>query len=241
MARLAVFLLGGIILLACQNSTDAGASKEVFTPLHLGDKTQIVFAADSSTTLIEILRKTRREDGTEVFEAEWTVGFPGERGRLSYEFIRDSFSITSELDSIPDETENPYIEQFLGHEDPAIGATWEQIPNNDFPGQVKVVAHEAFPHRLDYDAELIAFEYWTYPEDREAFITAIYGRGLGWMGSVVADTDTFFTTYKRIDGIEYGSLWPARAPSVSKREKVTFFRNRAYAIRLSGYYLQTDR
>lgn len=68
-----------------------------YTPLNVGDVRQLIFRGDSSTTLMSVVGKTNRSDGTEVFIEDWKYGT--QAPTVSYYLVKDGYFLATELDS----------------------------------------------------------------------------------------------------------------------------------------------
>lgn len=210
-----------LLLFYCSSDTSGPNNSVSYTPLSLGDITQLIYIKDSSTTLFKIVDKTLRKDGKSVYIGEWQYGT--QNSFTSYYFISDEYFIATELDTVEDDSLllelNPFREQRLAKSFPKSGDTW--LHTHGDPDSVYWVADEigVFSTFFGEVSEVYGFRLFdkndTYP-----FLITYYGGDLGWIGSSSFGFDStevqFLCSYKKVSGKTYGELWPEKDFSGTK-------------------------
>ncbi len=127
MPRIVLFMMIIIIVfLSCGENSTETPEKKSYTPLGVGDKTQIIYLDDSSTTSLEIVDIVQRTDGQKVYRGLFKMGT--QIPSVSYYLVSDGFFKSTELDTVPDDTllqqVNPFREQRLAKSYPETGERW---------------------------------------------------------------------------------------------------------------------
>jgi hypothetical protein len=180
-----------------------------FTPLNVGDVRQIIYYADSSTTLFSIVGKTRRSDGTEVFVEETKYGTQ-QALFTSYYLIKDGYFVATELDTTDrddiDKNINPFAEQRLAKSYPEDGDTWKHtLGQIDSPFLISKSIGQLHTFCGTFD-NVFGFSL-------SDLLTTFYAKGIGWIGTSTAFSDVmvdFSCSYIRVDGKVFGHLWPEK-------------------------------
>ncbi len=193
---------------------DTVESSASYVQLNIGDVRQYVYSDDSSTFLIEIVGKTYRDDGQEVFIEKETQGTSAPD--TSYDFIGDGYLITTDLDTcdtisnpgwscIPS---NPFWEQLLAETNPKDGDKWIHTINGDSTFYWVARKSKGFATICSTFTDVFAFDLY---DTNRVMLTAYYARGMDWVGSTTNDSFSVLCCYMKVDGIEVGVLRPARA------------------------------
>jgi len=191
----------------------------------VGDITQVISVRDSSTVRMESIGTTRRGDNQEVYICLWQYGHSNYD--TSYYYIKQDFFTATELQPVTDDSimmdVNPYYEQHIAKSHPAEGDRWIHTP-----GDNDTIWWEAFRlETLDIPAGVFTD---VFGFRLDGILTTFYGRGFGWLGTgspfVSGSGPEFICTYKKINGVEYGSVWPAKDPDTmfSFQQKIEIIR-----------------
>ena len=129
-----------VILLAfavqgCESSTE-NEPNESDLYFHIGDVSQYLYANDTTYQQDKIIGQTRRSDNLKVFIKE--ILYKSKRGisqHLSYEFVRDGYYFSTELEKTTDSLykDNPYKEFKYNKVNITQGGNWkaaEGIPDS---------------------------------------------------------------------------------------------------------------
>jgi hypothetical protein len=186
---------------------------ESYTPLAMGDVTQLIFVKDSSTTVFSIVGQTRRKDGQRVFTAESKYG--SAEPLTSHYFITDGYYVATELEPVGNDPVmlevNPYREQRLAKSFPEPGDTWLHTPGA--ADSAYWIAEEigTFPTLFGKVRDVYEFRLYNAGY-RDPFLITYYAKDLGWIGSSGFGFDSsavqFMCSYKKVSGKTYGVLWP---------------------------------
>ena len=204
-----IFLVAISYLAFCNNTNVNQTSSQEYTyrPIHIDDIRQFVRESDSSTTIDAIVGKALRKDGREVFIE---LSIYGNYCDTSYLFIKDGFCIYTAIDT-------PFMEQKNCMEKPTADYFWYYPPGTlnqySYINNYKTFAGEC--------REVYLLERCYYDGGYVPFLRNYYGKNIGLIGAEVIDssgvtTDRFLLSYAKIDGKEYGHLFPARNAAKSK-------------------------
>jgi hypothetical protein len=195
-----------------------------YTPLSVGDMTQLVFTLDSSTTSLEIVGTEERQDGQVVYKGLYKTGTftPIE----NYYYVSDGFFIQTELDTVRsiylDSQVNPFREQRLARSFPETGDTWMHTPSDSNAGYFIATKAESFSTLWGKVDNVYKFDLYD-PKEATPFLTLFYGPDLGWIGSTPAFGEPgevlFACSYKFVSGNYYGQLWPEKDLSPFFKQK----------------------
>ncbi len=194
-----------------------------YTPLSIGDFTQLVFLADSSTITFGIVGRTQRADGRPVFIGEWQDGtFQPD---TFFYFLNDGFFIATELDTIEDDwlirLLNPFREQRLAKAQPHPGDAFVHTIGETDSSYWIARAEKKLNTFSGEFKNVFAFELYS-KFNSDYFIKTYYGLGVGWIGTAGdKDTGMFAScSYKKMGEKTYGELWPAKNPTFPALAKI---------------------
>jgi len=212
-----LFLSFSVYFLGCSKSSEPENIQGNYTPLNVGDVRQLVFLSDSSTILMTIVGKTKREDGQEVFVC-WN-NYGTYIGDTSYYFIKDGYYCVTELDTdltkkYDDYEEfassNPFGEQRLGKLYPNDGDFWKQfVGRNDsmyryanYAGSKNMITGN-FPN---------VFSFAVFDSSKK-FADIYFAENIGHIGTSISlegNTSEFQVSYIKVANKVIGELWPAK-------------------------------
>lgn len=199
-----IFLLAILYLVCCNNAhvNQPTSQDYTYTPLHVGDIRQFIDEQDSFATDYAIIGKTLRKDGREVFIQVYTYG---EYSDTFYLFLQDGFYIFSALDT-------PFVEQKNCREKPTNGYSWKDDRN--FCRYTYINKYTTFAGEF---CETFLLE----RSDYELFLRNYYGKNIGLIGAEFIDSSGVaygrsLLSYAKIDGKEYGHLFPSQNLATSK-------------------------
>jgi|GEM_PF-2108285 len=216
------------IFIHCGQSPVTSTYDLSYTPLNVGDITQLIFVRDSSTILLEITGTKKRADHTTVYQGVWLYG--KYEYDTSYYFIDDGYYTSTQLDIVTYDSSlvdiNPFAEQRLAKSFPQENDTWIHTVGD--PDPVSWVAHALGSIEVPAGTfnDVFAFTL-------DGILTTVYGKGVGWLGtaSFVSDTGLdFICTYKKVKNNENGHLWQAKNPEpgpiiLNQKKRVTNYLN----------------
>ena len=195
----------------CKDDPVSSQSDNSYTPLAVGDITQLVAAHDSSTVLLEIIGTTRRSDNATVYIGKWQYGRSG--FDTSYYFLKGGYYVATELEPVTDDSlltlNNPYREQRLAKSFPNDGDQWIHTPGSTDTTWWLAAELDSLDTPAGHFENVFAFHL-------GGFMTVYYGRAVGWLGTgtpfnLTSQLD-FACTYKYVGGKTYGHLLPAKDP-----------------------------
>ncbi len=201
-------------LIKCTSTTTYPDSNS-YTPLSVGDMTQIIFTQDSSTTLFSIIDKIKRKDGKEVFIGTFKYGT--QEPDTSYYAISNGYFISTLLDTVSDDSMmkkiNPFLEQRLAKSFPEQGDTWLHTIGN--PDSVYWIAEKEELFNTFWGEVDDVFRFELYEKNAvNPFLKTYYGINMGWIGSKLSYFDfpdlDCICSYKKVSGKVYGELWPEK-------------------------------
>jgi len=209
-------LLFVLILLSCDLDPSVVENDFIsYTPLQVGDFTQMIFLDDSSTITFGIVGTTRRADGLLTFIGEWQDGTL--EPDTFYYFLKDSYFGSTELDTVTDNglmrLVNPFREQKLAKSQPHPGDRWRHTLGD--ADSTYWMARTEKP--LDAFAGWFdnVFGFYLFPRSGSAhFMKTYYGRDVGWLATAGSDAIGIFAlcSYKKVNGKTYGAMWPTKNP-----------------------------
>lgn len=214
-----------------------------FTPLNIGDVTQLVFPMDSSTISFCIVGKTKRADNQVVFIGEWQDGT--QEPNTFYYFLKDGYFLSTELDTIKDDwlmhLVNPFREQKLAKSQPHNGDVWVHTVGNSDSTYWIAKPEQKLDTFCGEFRNVYGFGLFS-KYDIEPFLKTYYGLGIGWLGTAVSDTSGLIAScsYKKVGDKTFGELWPAKNPIYSGFPKKFHHQNAGSSIRykmISGLFL----
>jgi hypothetical protein len=235
--RIGILILIVTVLTFCgckKNSTEPlPVTTTTYTPLNTGDVRQLVYLADSSTTLMKVVGTLKRKDGVEVFAMEWTYGI--QRPDTLYYIIKDGFFMSTELDSDSSST-NPFGEQRLGKINPVNGETWlHTLGDSD-----SIYVTATYYHEQRILCGTFTNVYGFTMTERSAghidtMMTPFYAENIGYIGTgLISNLKLDFSaSYIKVANQEYGALWPAKTVGLPKRNinyKLSFQAIAAYSL-----------
>lgn len=195
-----------------------------YTPLSVGDFTQLVFLADSSTITFGIIGRTQRTDARPVFIGEWQDGtFEPD---TFYYFLKDGYFVSTELDTIEDDwlirLVNPFREQRLAKSQPHPGDAWVHTTGNSDSSFWIARAEEKLVTFSGEFENVFGFELHSN-DGTSYFLKTYYGLGVGWLATAGDETTGLYVScsYKKIGDKRFGELWPAKNPSFPGNAKKT--------------------
>ena len=203
---LLLFLI--IVLWKCVGNPLSSDVNMSYTPLNVGDVRQLVYYADSSTTLFSIIGKTKRSDGIDVFIGQWKYGT--QDPIVSYYLVKDGYFMATELDTTDrddiDKNINPFGEQRLAKSYPEDGDSWQHtLGQVDSPFLIAKSIGQLHTFCGNFDG---VFGFYL-----SGLLTTFYAKGIGWIGTSSVFSSTvlnFSCSYVRVNGKIYGQLWPAK-------------------------------
>ncbi|MGE5365198.1 MAG: hypothetical protein ACM3SM_13795 [Bacteroidota bacterium] len=129
-----------LLFYGCSKSTEPEEQKSgPYASLAVGDVRQFINLADSSTILYEIIDKTHRQDGQEIFLGRWSYGTDTSK-RISYYCLKDGYLMSTELTPVQDTAKvkvNPFYEQRIAKIFPKDGDEWDNIVGDIYPEKFK--------------------------------------------------------------------------------------------------------
>jgi hypothetical protein len=217
--RFMILIITVLILFTLLTQCDKILSERVmpqnYTPVSIGDVTQLILMPDSSTIKFSITGQTKRKDGLNVFQGEWKYGT---LNPLTFHYyLSDGYFIATELDTFSNDSilaaVNPFREQRLAMSYPRGGDTWlHTMGDPDSSYWVTTVA-DPFPTLFGDIEDVHGFDLYLWKDDVSPSLTTFYGPGLGWIGSSWYSgqgVSRVTCSYKKISGNTYGELWPEK-------------------------------
>ncbi len=207
------YFLALLLLIQCKSTTTTESpSKLSFTPLSVGDITQIIFTTDSSTTLLSMIGTTKRKDGKEVIVGTFKYGT--QEPDTSYYLLSDGYFIATEIDTITYDSSlvkvNPFREQRLAKSNPESGDSWQHTIGE--PDSIFWLAERQDTYSSYFGDISNVFKFTLYENTSYPMLSTYYGNNMGWVGSSSSGNDStgfkFICSYKKISGKVYGELWP---------------------------------
>ena len=204
-----------LLLIQCKSTTTAESSSELsFTPLSVGDITQIIFTSDSSTTLFSMIGTTKRKDGKEIIIGTFKYGT--QEPDTFYYLLSDGYFITSRIDSVTYDSSvvnvNPFREQRLAKSYPESGDSWLHTIGD--PDSIYWIAEKQDTFSSYFGNINDVFKFTLYENMYSPFLNTYYAKNMGWIGSTSFGYDStefmFKCSYKKILGKVYGELWPEK-------------------------------
>ncbi|MFZ5515185.1 MAG: hypothetical protein ACOY90_01020 [Candidatus Zhuqueibacterota bacterium] len=212
-----VRLLIVLSLLSCDMDPSVVETNFIsYTPLQVGDFTQMIFLDDSSTITFGIVGTKLRADGMPTFIGEWQDGtFSPD---TFYYFLKDGYFGSTELDTVTDDwlmrLLNPFREQKLAKSQPHPGDGWRHtLGDTDSTHWIARAEKplDTFAGRFDN-----VFGFYLYPQSGSShFMKTYYGLDVGWLATAGSDVTGIFAlcSYKKVGGKTFGALWPAKNPA----------------------------
>jgi hypothetical protein len=204
-----------VFLLSCSEPTEPPKSDEPnYAPLNKGDIRQIVLHLDSSTVLMRVTSPLQRHDGVEIFGMEWSDGI--QQPDTTYYMIKDGYFMSTELKPGSD-TINPFWEQRLAKVHPVNGEIWQIIQGDQHPNYFKAVFLNELITLGATFKNVFAFMMTSDSLARvDTFMTVFYAENIGYIGTTLNRNfkPEISATYIKVDGKEYGKLWPPKGPSI---------------------------
>ena len=164
------------LLISCNENTTESVANKLYTPLSLGDKTQIIFMADSSTVSLEIVAMAERSDGQKVYQGHYKPGT--QAPNVSYYYVADGYFMATALDTIQSDTLlhqiNPFREQRLAKSYPKINDSWVHTIGDSSSGYF--IAGDAGDFAPLWGAVADMFRFDLYDKDEAIpFMSVYYG------------------------------------------------------------------
>jgi hypothetical protein len=208
-----VALIGSIF--SCNPPSKPDETLFQYVQRNVGDIRQGIYSNDSSTWLIEVVGKTNRKDGREVFITTETQGTGAPD--TFYEFVKDGYLITTHLDTIDTTTDtcftyipsNPFYEELIAKADPKEGETWIHTRNDDSTFYWAARKVDKFSAICSTFTDVFAFDLFY---DNAIILTTYYAKGVDWVGSATHDSTNLNISccYIKVNGKEIGALRPAK-------------------------------
>jgi len=199
------------LIWSCSSPVEAPYA-DSYTPISVGDKTQLVFLGDSSTYLFSIIGKTKRTDGEIAYIQTLRYSVKIDTTTITqlhsnYLAITNGYLVVTRLNPVDSNyfyfKENPYIEQRIAKPFPNDSDTWVQIvPRQDSDYLVAEYLGHLETATKSYKN---VFGFNLFDAGDEFQDVDYYAKGMGWIGSPV-----YLCTYKKVSGKEFGSLWPEK-------------------------------
>jgi hypothetical protein len=184
----------------------------------------LIFRGDSSTTLMSVVGKTNRGDGTEVFIEEWKYGT--QAPTVSYYLVKDGYFLATELDTTSqswiNKNINPFGEQRLAKSYPVDGETWiHTVGSYDSLFWKSELIRKLTTFSGTFDN---VFGFTLFENPGSSILTTYYAKGVGYIGTAMAFFPglDFSCSYVRVNGREYGHLWPAKDSTLIPKDKKEF-------------------
>ncbi len=211
-----IFLFSILIhLISCGSGSIEPVKLDTYTPLALGDVTQLIYMEDSSTTMLSIVDQARRKDGKLVFVGEFKSGT--QNPTTSYYLISNGFFVATELEPVDDVPSvlkiNPYREQRLAKSHPVPGEKWFHTLGS--PDSTYFVAEiiDFFPTLFGEINDVYGFGLY-HKNSTSPFLISYYSKDMGLIASSGFYFDPsepqFLCSYKKVSGETYGELWPEK-------------------------------
>lgn len=209
MYNIIIFLIFSFLVCSCSSPVESKYA-DSYTPISVGDLTQVVFLGDSSTYLLSIIGKTKRTDGETVYIQ--TIGYSFKIDTITfthldtvYLAITNGYYVRTRLYPVDSTTfyfkENPYIEQRIAKPFPDDGDNWiEILSRSDSDYLVAEYLGKIETTTKKYEN---VFGFNSFDTDDEFQSVSYYAKGIGWIGS-----PAYLCTYKKVSEKEFGSLWP---------------------------------
>ncbi len=203
-ALLASSLLGGCLFNS--GSSDGGDADaiESYSPLAVGNITQLVHASNGKTVRMEIVGETQRTDGRRVFVEEWTDGTGAKDS--SYYFMSGGFLVSTAVDSLAEAVEgNPFGEHRVAMMRPGSGKAWEQSHTD--PEQVRVGARQVDSLVLPAGTFHDVYAYDLFSQRSTYEMTVFYAPEVGFVGSALSDSTSmdWKLVYAKVREREWGN------------------------------------
>ena len=211
MFRIIIFSIFSFLLLSCSSPVESPYA-DSYTPISVGDITQVVFLGDSSTYLFSIIGKTKRSDGETAYIQ--TLKYSARFDTITvnsldttYLALTNGYYVATNLNKVESSSfyfeKNPYIEQRIAKSFPDDGDNWEVIvPRTDSDYLVAEYLGQFETATKSYEN---VFGFKSYDYDDKYQDINYYAKGIGWIGS-----PAYLCTYKNVSGKEFGSLWPEK-------------------------------
>ena len=217
MRKILIIIAGSVILFSlyqCKTNMDSSKNNVSYTPLAVGDITQMIMMKDSSTILFSIVGKATRADGKKVFLGLWKSGT--QEPDTSYYLVSDGYFKATELDTVKDDSllaiPNPFREQRLAKSFPEEGDTFiHTIGEGD--------SSYWYAEKVDTLTTLFGkvnnvFRFQLYTGSRSLYLLTCYAKGIGWIATDICSIGSpeidYLCAYKKIYGKTYGRLWPEK-------------------------------
>jgi len=206
-----VLLSAGLFIFSCGDDPVSSSYDDSYTPLTIGDVTQLIFLSDSSTILLEIIGTTQRTDGLSVC----ICGFKYGKSSLdtSYYCIKDGYLVATELEPVQNDPllilTNPFREQRIAKSHPSDGDRWIHTPGEADTIWCIAIKVDAIDVPAGHFKNVFAFNI-------AGFLTVYYSQRIGWIGSdmsfITSPGPDFSCSYKNVNGNQYGYLFPPKDP-----------------------------
>lgn len=210
-----LLILSISFLLSCDFTTKPNIEFVPYTQRNVGEVKQIIFSDDSSTWLIEVIGKTKRKDGQEVYIVKETKGTSSPD--TVYDFIKDGYLVATQLDTIDtlEDTcytyipSNPFYEEYLAKVEPKDGDKWIHTKDDDSTFYWIAKRVERFTAICSTFTNVFAFDLF---DTSRIILTTYYAQGFDWVGSTTSDSLNLSAScsYMKINGKEIGLLRPAK-------------------------------
>jgi len=200
-----------LVLWACSSPTELYI-QETYTPLSIGDQTQIINLADSSTFLFSIVGTTSRDDGENVYIGTYEYSMVLDtlifyNTDTLYFLISDGYFKTTTLHDV--DSNSIYFEQRIGKPFPKDGDTWTVVDSLYYSDYMVAEKYEYFMTFFGNAEETFAFK--SYEYDGYPLQTYYYGKNIGWIGTSNSSSEVVqLCSYKKINNKVYGKRWPAK-------------------------------
>ena len=226
--KILLFILLLFLIMVIWKCVGNPLSSEISTshsPLNVGDVRQLIFRGDSSTTLMSVVGKANRSDGTEVFIEEWKHGTQPATS-VYYYLVKDGYFMATELDTTLrddiNKTINAFGEQRLAKSNPEDGETWiHTVGSYDgyFWTSESIGKLSTFCGTFDN-----VFGFTLFDNPGSSILITYYAKGIGYIATETAFFPglDFSCSYVRVNGREYGHLWPAKDPTFFPKDKRKF-------------------
>lgn len=198
--------LSSFIFFSCSNSFEPEESR-AYMQLNVGDLRQIILAQDSSTILMKITGTGKRTDGLKIYFCEHIDGTSDTAAYISNYALKDGYFISTELDTVRDIglfiKDNPYREQRLAKLYPMHGESWNHTKGDSSNGKFSAQYTEKMLVPAGEFKDVFQFHL-------DNFMTIFYAKGVGYIATYSKDNTKYMATYLKINGKEYGMLYPPK-------------------------------
>jgi hypothetical protein len=197
-----------------KNPADSSDLARNYTPLHVGDQTQVYNVTSQATILMTVSGTTYRSDGKKVYIWEWYNGQDEVPYFIDYVFMEDGYLVSTQLDPIPANhplyLTNPFFDQKLAKSSPRDGDLWQHHAG-DTDQSFWLASKSTFDQTLlDTEKAVFRFSLYLSNTDTTPYMHTYYAAGLGYLGSKTQTEKTYLCSYKKIGQAEFGNLLPAK-------------------------------